>query len=72
MFGNDKKKRKKEKKDSENKDLVHNVTVPYSPVAFHRFNDWLPMYSHCKAVPVTSLHLPYNPNRVISNVNKLI
>merc|ERR1712238_262505 len=47
---------KKGKKDLKNKDLVHSVTVPYSPVPFHRFNDWPPIRSHSKAVPVTFLH----------------
>lgn len=47
---------KKGKKDLKNEDLVYSVTVPYSPVPFHRFNDWPPIRSHSKAVPVTSLH----------------
>merc|ERR1712238_236633 len=44
------------KENKENKELVHSVTVPYSPVPFHRFNDWPPIRSHSKAVPVTFLH----------------
>ena len=47
---------KKGKKDLKNEDLVYSVTVPYSPVPFHRFNDWPPIRSHSKAVPVTFLH----------------
>jgi len=51
VFWND---NKKGKKDLKNEDSVHSVAVPYSPVPFHRFNDWPPIRSHSKAVPVTS------------------
>ena len=43
---------------SKDEDSMYNVVIPYSLVSFNRFNDWPPISSHSKAVPVASLNLP--------------